>query len=115
MKGPTNKDFLDPIEAAGNELNFGFSYVSIRVYTSDTAAGIYPSDKPVVEDIAAELEEPEHSDVEHGYTSDASTIMRDLKAMCQMGKEEEVTSDVASDDEDANKTVVEGKSSDVCR
>jgi len=57
-----------------------------------------PSDKPVVEDITAELEEPEHSDVEHGYTSDASTITRDLKAMCQMGEDEEVTPNVALDE-----------------
>jgi len=56
MKRPTNqivlilnKDSLGPIEAAGNELSFGFSSVSIRVHRSDTAAGIDPSDKPVVE------------------------------------------------------------------
>jgi len=32
-----------------------------------------------------------------------------------MGEEEEVTSDVASDDEDANEAVMKEKSSDVCK
>jgi len=39
VKGPINqvvlilnKDSLGPIETAGNEVNFGFSSVSIRVY-----------------------------------------------------------------------------------
>ncbi|KAM8708447.1 hypothetical protein ACLKA7_015424 [Drosophila subpalustris] len=94
MPGPTNqtvmilnKKSLAPIDAAGGELNFGFSSVHIRVYKSD----VTPS---------AELD---------GNTSDASTITRDLSALCDMG-EMELTSDVASDDEDANTTVVEAAS-----
>ncbi|KAM8702681.1 hypothetical protein ACLKA7_000811 [Drosophila subpalustris] len=97
-----NRESLAPIDAAGGELNFGFSSVFIRVYKSDAAIGGAPSDKPVEEDITAELEAPERPEMD-GYNSDASSLTRDL----------EVTSDLASDDDDANVTVVEGKSTDV--
>ncbi|KAL7724799.1 hypothetical protein ACLKA6_003648 [Drosophila palustris] len=77
--GPTHqavkKESLAPIDAAGGELNFGFSSVFIRVYKSDAAVSGAPSDKPVVEDIAAELEAPERPEMD-GYTSDASSLTR---------------------------------------
>ncbi|KAM8702679.1 hypothetical protein ACLKA7_000809 [Drosophila subpalustris] len=53
-----NKESVAPIDADGGELNFGFSSVFIRVYKSDAAVGGAPSDKPVEEDITAELEAP---------------------------------------------------------
>ncbi|KAL7723852.1 hypothetical protein ACLKA6_008705 [Drosophila palustris] len=52
------KESLAPIDAAGGELNFGFSSVFIRVYKSDAAVGGAPSGKPAEEDITAELEAP---------------------------------------------------------
>ncbi|KAM8702706.1 hypothetical protein ACLKA7_000836 [Drosophila subpalustris] len=114
MPGPTNqavmilnKESLAPIDAAGGELNFGFSSVHIRVYKSDATQGDHLSEKPSEEEIA-DLEAPERPELD-GYTSDASTITRDLSALCKMG-EMELTSDVASDDEDANTTVVEAAS-----
>ncbi|KAL7743075.1 hypothetical protein ACLKA6_005818 [Drosophila palustris] len=100
-----NKESLAPIDAVGGELNFGFSSVFIRVYKSDAPAVCSATDRPVEEDITSEIEAPEHPELE-GYTSDASTITRDLKNLWQAG-EMELTSDVASDDEDANATVVE--------
>ncbi|KAM8702304.1 hypothetical protein ACLKA7_007646 [Drosophila subpalustris] len=108
-----NKESLAPIDAAGGELNFGFSSVFIRVYKSDAAVSGAPSDKPVVEDIAAELEAPERPEMDR-YTSDASSLTRDLRKLWQAG-DLEVTSDIASDDEDANVTVVEGMSTDVSK
>ncbi|KAL7726147.1 hypothetical protein ACLKA6_002617 [Drosophila palustris] len=105
-----NKESLAPIDAAGGELNFGFSSVFIRVYKSDAAVGGAPSDKPVEEDITAELEAPERPELD-GYNSDASSLTRDLSKLCKAG-DLEVTSDLASEDEDANVTVVEGKSTD---
>ncbi|KAL7723737.1 hypothetical protein ACLKA6_017245 [Drosophila palustris] len=114
MPGPTNqavmilnKESLAPIDAAGGELNFGFSSVHIRVYKSDATQGDHLSEKPSEEEIT-DLEAPERPELD-GYTSDASTITRDLSALCKMG-EMELTSDVASDDEDANTTVVEAAS-----
>ncbi|KAL7725382.1 hypothetical protein ACLKA6_000143 [Drosophila palustris] len=59
-----NKESLAPIDAAGGELNFGFSSVFIRVYKSDAAVGGAPSDKPVEEDITAELEAPERPELD---------------------------------------------------
>ncbi|KAM8702391.1 hypothetical protein ACLKA7_007722 [Drosophila subpalustris] len=53
-----NKESLAPIDAAGGELNFGFSSVFIGVYKSDAAVGGAPSGKPAEEDITAELEAP---------------------------------------------------------
>ncbi|KAL7724146.1 hypothetical protein ACLKA6_017653 [Drosophila palustris] len=53
-----NKESLAPIDAAGGELNFGFSSVFIRVYKSDAAVGGSPSGKPAEEDITAKLEAP---------------------------------------------------------
>ncbi|KAL7725892.1 hypothetical protein ACLKA6_000659 [Drosophila palustris] len=100
-----NKESLAPIDAVGGELNFGFSSVFIRVYKSDAPAVCSATDRPVEEDITSEIEAPEHPELE-GYTSDASTITRDLKNLWQAG-EMELTSDVASEDEDANATVVE--------
>ncbi|KAL7723518.1 hypothetical protein ACLKA6_008711 [Drosophila palustris] len=97
-----NKESLAPIDPAGGELNFGFSSVFIRVYKSDAAVSGAPSDKPVVEDIAAELEAPERPEMDR-YTSDASSLTRDLRKLWQAG-DLEVTSDIASDDEDANVT-----------
>ncbi|KAM8714836.1 hypothetical protein ACLKA7_001239 [Drosophila subpalustris] len=114
MPGPTNqavmilnKESLAPIDAAGGELNFGFSSVHIRVYKSDATPCDHLSEKPSEEEIT-DLEAPERPELD-GYTSDASTITRDLSALCNMG-EMELTSDVASDDEDANTTVVEAAS-----
>ncbi|KAL7726480.1 hypothetical protein ACLKA6_001102 [Drosophila palustris] len=104
-----NKESLAPIDAAGGELNFGFSSVFIRVYKSDAAVSGVPSDKPVMEDIAAELEAPERPEMD-GYISDASSLTRDLRKLWQTG-DLEVTSNIASDDEDANVTVVKGHSS----
>ncbi|KAM8718872.1 hypothetical protein ACLKA7_001564 [Drosophila subpalustris] len=106
-----NKESLAPIDAAGGELNFGFSSVFIRVYKSDAAVCDALPDKPVEEDIAAELEAPERPDMD-GYISDAFSLTRDLKKLWQAG-DLEVTSDLASDEEDANITVVEGNSTDV--
>ncbi|KAL7725031.1 hypothetical protein ACLKA6_000913 [Drosophila palustris] len=118
MPGPTsqavmilNKESLAPIDAAGGELNFGFSSVFIRVYKSDATQANGLSDKPTEEDITEELEAPERPELD-GYVSDASTITRELSALCTMA-DQEVTLDVASDDEDANQTVVEVLSSDV--
>ncbi|KAM8714824.1 hypothetical protein ACLKA7_001227 [Drosophila subpalustris] len=102
-----NKESLAPIDAAGGELNFGFSSVFIRVYKSDAAVGDALPDKPVEEDIVAELEAPERPDME-GYTSDASSLTRDLKKLWQAGDLEvtsDLASDLASDEEDANITV----------
>ncbi|KAL7726494.1 hypothetical protein ACLKA6_001116 [Drosophila palustris] len=120
MPGPTNqaviilnKESLAPIDAAGGELNFGFSSVFIRVYKSDAAVGSVPSDKPVEEDITSELEAPERPEMD-GYMSDASSLTRDLKKLWQTG-DLEVTSDIASDDEDANLTVVEANPVDVTK
>ncbi|KAM8702385.1 hypothetical protein ACLKA7_007716 [Drosophila subpalustris] len=81
------------------------SSVFIRVYKSDAAVGGAPSDKPVEEDITAELEAPERPELD-GYNSDASSLTRDLSKLWQAG-DLEVTSDLASVDEDANVTVVE--------
>ncbi|KAM8718576.1 hypothetical protein ACLKA7_001306 [Drosophila subpalustris] len=100
-----NKESLAPIDAAGGELNFGFSSVFIRVYKSDAAVGGAPSGKPAEEDITAELEAPERPEMD-GYTSDASSLTRDLRKLWQAG-DLEVTSDLASEDEDADITVVE--------
>ncbi|KAM8701972.1 hypothetical protein ACLKA7_001283 [Drosophila subpalustris] len=118
MPGPTsqaviilNKKSLAPIDAAGGELNFAFSSVFIRVYKSDATPANGLSDKPAEEDITEELEAPERPEMD-GYVSDASTITRELSALCTMA-DREVTLDVASDDEDANQTVVEVLSSDV--
>ncbi|KAL7724842.1 hypothetical protein ACLKA6_012828 [Drosophila palustris] len=118
MPGPTsqaviilNKESLAPIDAAGGELNFGFSSVFIRVYKSDATPANGLSDKPAEEDITEELEAPERPEMD-GYVSDASTITRELSALCTMA-DREVTLDVAPDDEDANQTVVEVLSSDV--
>ncbi|KAL7725082.1 hypothetical protein ACLKA6_016155 [Drosophila palustris] len=120
MPGPTNqaviilnKESLAPIDAAGGELNFGFSSVFIRVYKSDAAIGSVPSDKPVEEDITSELEAPERPEMD-GYMSDASSLTRDLRKLWQAG-DLEVTSDLASDDEDANLTVVEANPVDVAK
>ncbi|KAL7724401.1 hypothetical protein ACLKA6_008748 [Drosophila palustris] len=120
MPGPTNqaviilnKESLAPIDAAGGELNFGFSSVFIRVYKSDAAVGSVPSDKPVEEDITSELEAPERPEMD-GYMSDASSLTRDLRKLWQTG-DLEVTSDIASDDEDANLTVVEANPVDVTK
>ncbi|KAM8718252.1 hypothetical protein ACLKA7_000954 [Drosophila subpalustris] len=62
MPGPTsqaviilNKESLAPIDAAGGELNFGFSSVFIRVYKSDATPANGLSDKPAEEDITEEL------------------------------------------------------------
>ncbi|KAM8718963.1 hypothetical protein ACLKA7_011635 [Drosophila subpalustris] len=89
MPGPTNqaviilnKESLAPIDAAGGELNFGFSSVFIRVYKSDAAVGSVPSDKPVEEDITSELEAPERPEMD-GYMSDASSLTRDLRKLWQ--------------------------------
>ncbi|KAL7723941.1 hypothetical protein ACLKA6_017952 [Drosophila palustris] len=71
-----NKESLAPIDAAGGELNFGFSSVFIRVYKSDAAVGDALPDKRVEEDIAAELEAPERPDME-GYISDARSSVSD--------------------------------------
>ncbi|KAL7723369.1 hypothetical protein ACLKA6_005842 [Drosophila palustris] len=49
-----------------------------------------------------------------GYMSDASSLTRDLRKLWQTG-DLEVTSDIASDDEDANLTVVEANPVDVTR
>ncbi|KAM8707568.1 hypothetical protein ACLKA7_014662 [Drosophila subpalustris] len=49
-----------------------------------------------------------------GYNSDASSLTRDLIKLWQAG-DLEVTSDLASEDEDADITVVESKSTDVCK
>ncbi|KAL7726161.1 hypothetical protein ACLKA6_002663 [Drosophila palustris] len=57
-------------------------------------------DKPVEEDITAELEAPERPELD-GYNSDASSLTRDLSKLWQAG-DLEVTSDLASEDEDAN-------------
>ncbi|KAM8714825.1 hypothetical protein ACLKA7_001228 [Drosophila subpalustris] len=67
--------------------------------------------KPAEEDITEEIECPELPELD-GYVSDASTITRDLSALCTRA-DQEVILDVASDDEDANQTVVEVISSDV--
>ncbi|KAL7742988.1 hypothetical protein ACLKA6_011355 [Drosophila palustris] len=100
-----NKESLAPIDVAGGELNFGFSSVFIHVYKSDVAVGSVPSDKPVEEDIASELEAPERPEMDV-YMSDASSLTRDLRKLWQT-VDLEVTSDIASYDEDANLTVVE--------
>ncbi|KAM8702144.1 hypothetical protein ACLKA7_005588 [Drosophila subpalustris] len=84
---------------------FGFSSVFIRVYKSDAAVGGAPSGKPAEEDITAELEAPERPEMD-GYISDASSLTRDLRKLWQAG-DLEVTSDLASEDEDADITVVE--------
>ncbi|KAL7723816.1 hypothetical protein ACLKA6_016278 [Drosophila palustris] len=47
-----------------------------------------------------------------GYMSDASSLTRDLRKLWQTG-DLEITSDIASDDEDANLTVVEANPVDV--
>ncbi|KAM8707468.1 hypothetical protein ACLKA7_011537 [Drosophila subpalustris] len=57
-------------------------------------------DKPVKEDITSEIEAPERPEMD-GYMSDASSLTRDLRKLWQTG-DLEVTSDIASDDEDAN-------------
>ncbi|KAL7726068.1 hypothetical protein ACLKA6_008526 [Drosophila palustris] len=85
----------------------GSSTEAIRTGESPEASGNAavsgaPSDKPVVEDIAAELEAPERPEMD-GYISDASSLTRDLRKLWQTG-DLEVTSDIASDDEDANVT-----------
>ncbi|KAL7726321.1 hypothetical protein ACLKA6_010227 [Drosophila palustris] len=107
MPGPTNQAVIILI------LNFGFSSVFIRVYKSDAAVGSVPSDKPVEEDITSELEAPERPEMD-GYMSDASSLTRDLRKLWQTG-DLEVTSDIASDDEDANLTVVEANPVDVTK
>ncbi|KAL7725406.1 hypothetical protein ACLKA6_000167 [Drosophila palustris] len=66
---------------------------------------------PAKEDITEEIECPELPELD-GYVSDASTITRNLSAVCTRA-DQEVILDVASDDEDANQTVVEVISSDV--
>ncbi|KAL7726432.1 hypothetical protein ACLKA6_004572 [Drosophila palustris] len=63
------------------------------------------------EDITEEIECPELPELD-GYVSDASTITRDVSALCTTA-DQEVILDVASDDEDANQTVVDVISSDV--
>ncbi|KAM8718246.1 hypothetical protein ACLKA7_000948 [Drosophila subpalustris] len=74
MPGPTNqavmilnKESLAPIDAAGGELNFGFSSVYIRVYKSDATPSEGLSDKPAEEDIT-ELEAPERPELD-GYAT----------------------------------------------
>ncbi|KAL7724909.1 hypothetical protein ACLKA6_020045 [Drosophila palustris] len=101
MPGPTiqaamilNKESLAPIDADGGELNFGFSSVFIRVYNSDSTPTNGLSDKPAEEDITKEIECPELPELD-GYVSDASTITRDLSALCTMA-DQEVILDVAS-------------------
>ncbi|KAM8702203.1 hypothetical protein ACLKA7_001895 [Drosophila subpalustris] len=69
-----NKESLAPIDAAGGELNFGFSSVFIRVYKSDAAVGDALPDKPVEEDIVAELEAPERPDMVRSRWSDPRTL-----------------------------------------
>ncbi|SPP90110.1 Hypothetical predicted protein, partial [Drosophila guanche] len=66
-QGPTNqavvvlnKESLAPMEAAKNELNFGFSSVTVKVYKSDAAAGVRPVDNPVKQDVASEIEAPDN-------------------------------------------------------
>ncbi|KAL7724409.1 hypothetical protein ACLKA6_008756 [Drosophila palustris] len=92
MPGPTsqaviilNKESLAPIDAAGGELNF------IRVYKSDATPENGLSDKTAEEDITEELEAPERPELD-GYVSDASTITRELSALCTMA-DQEVTLD----------------------
>ncbi|KAM8701318.1 hypothetical protein ACLKA7_001901, partial [Drosophila subpalustris] len=80
-----NKESLAPIDAAGGELNF--------------AVGGAPSGKPAEENITAKLEAPERPAID-GYNSDASSLTRDLRNLWQAG-DLEVTSDLASEDEDA--------------
>ncbi|KAM8708297.1 hypothetical protein ACLKA7_015292 [Drosophila subpalustris] len=120
MPGPTNqaviilnKESLSPIDAAGGELNFVFSSVFIRVYKSDAAVGSVHSDKPVEEDITSELKASERSEMD-GYMSDASSLTQDLRKLWQTG-DLKVTSDIASDDEDANLKVVEANPVDVTK
>ncbi|KAL7725523.1 hypothetical protein ACLKA6_010093 [Drosophila palustris] len=96
-----NKESLAPFDAVGGELNFWLSSVFIRVYKSDAPAVCCATDRPVEEDITSEIEAPEHQELD-GYTSDASTI----KNLWQAG-DMEFTTDVASDDDDSNATVVE--------
>ncbi|KAM8702735.1 hypothetical protein ACLKA7_000865 [Drosophila subpalustris] len=84
--------------AAGGELNFGFSSVFIRVYKSDATPTNGLSDKPAEEGITEKLEDPERPEL-NGYLSDASTITRELSALCTIA--------------DSNQTVVEVLSSDV--
>jgi len=81
---------------------------SIKVYKSDVATEKCPDSKPAVENISSEIEAPEHPKLE-GYASDTPTIRRDLKALCRLA-DMEATS---SDEEDANKTVVEANFSDL--
>ncbi|KAM8718857.1 hypothetical protein ACLKA7_001549 [Drosophila subpalustris] len=59
MSGPRNQaviivyeESMAPIDAAGRELNFGFSSDFIRVYKSVAAVCSVPSNNPVEEDIA---------------------------------------------------------------
>ncbi|KAM8702239.1 hypothetical protein ACLKA7_005102 [Drosophila subpalustris] len=72
---------------------------------------LYRLAKPAEEDITEEIECSELPELD-GYVSDASTITRDLSALCTTA-DQEVILGVASDDEDANQTVVEVISSDV--
>ncbi|KAL7724790.1 hypothetical protein ACLKA6_000426 [Drosophila palustris] len=106
LEQETSEHVLCECPALCRQLNFGFSSVFIRVYKSDAAVGDALPDKPVEEDIAAELEAPERPDME-GYTSDASSLTRDLKKLWQAGDLEvtsDLASDLASDEEDANIT-----------
>ncbi|KAM8702731.1 hypothetical protein ACLKA7_000861 [Drosophila subpalustris] len=66
MPGPTSGDnpkSLAPIDAAGGELNFGFSSVFIRVYKSDATPTNGLSDKPAEEGVTEKLEDPERPEL----------------------------------------------------
>ncbi|KAL7745024.1 hypothetical protein ACLKA6_007286 [Drosophila palustris] len=67
----------------------------LRVYNSDSTPTNGLSDKPAEEDITEEIECPELPELD-GYVSDASTITRDLSALCTRA-DQEVILDVASD------------------
>lgn len=83
MEGPTiqviillNRDSLAPIEAAKGKLNFGFSTVHVKVYKSDTAAGLVPTGSKNLE---SELEVPD----EDGYLTDTSILRRGMESLCR--------------------------------
>ncbi|EDW39486.1 GL24561 [Drosophila persimilis] len=100
-QGPTYQFVLNKeaaIEAAKDELKFGFSAVTVKVYKSNSAAGARPVDNPFEQD-AAEIEAPEdytETDPE-GYSTDG-TLRRDFEAMC--------CDDEVEDDLDADITVL---------